>query len=165
MLEEAHKGKDSVDFCKILLPFTVVRFDVGRQAKDVLLPGKIAKFVPDAFHTQEHWILSPTVPTNTSRLWLVGGNIVAHSLLLNGEKQKYFMVYDSKWSETEQFADKDFVKNLLNIAKMWLTQSREPSKNSPKPSLFEQIDFAEKEKSHSVVNNFFVKESKVCKER
>lgn len=124
--EMMRQNNQKVDLSKVTLPFTMVKFCVDRNAPDVWLPGKTAKYVPDAWMTQECWLTKPMVPDEIKKLWLVNGDISKESLLYQNEKYSYFVISDSTWSETEKDPDFNFVKELVKVTESWLEQELEP---------------------------------------
>jgi hypothetical protein len=104
-------------------PFTVIRFQVSRKDPDVLLPGKVFKYVPDAFESGECWILKPIAPTEVKYLWLIDGEIVESDLPVNGCKYRYLEIHNSVWSETPKTPNPDFMKGVVAAAREWLEQN------------------------------------------
>lgn len=120
--EIMRQNNKKVDLSKVTLPFTMVKFCVDRNAPDVWLPGKTAKYVPDAWMTQECWLTKPTMPKEINKLWLVDGIISDEPFLYQGQKWNYKVITGSKWSEVEQKPNFDFIERLVAATEEWLKQ-------------------------------------------
>lgn len=146
--ENLRQHDNKIELTDVTLPFTVAKFNMDRGDPSVMLPGKVAKYVPDAFLSQECWITNPTIPEEALNLWLIDGTLVKGSMLDQGEKCTYYYVTDTKWSTTEQKADLKFVQDLFDVTKVWLSQNKDwfkdcsEIKSSGKPSLSDQIQSA-----------------------
>lgn len=116
-------GHETTEPKDVIFPFTVLEFGVQRGDPSVMLPGKVARYVPDAFLSDECWITEPSYPSAVERLWLTDGTIVETGLLLNGKKYRYLCLEDSVWSHTPQPARKAFAKEILAAAHEWLQQN------------------------------------------
>lgn len=146
--ENIRQYDNNINLSDVMLPFTVVKFNLDRKDPRVMLPGKVAEYVPDAFSSQECWITKPTIPDEASNLWLVGGTLVKGSMLYQGEKCIYYHFEDTKWSTTEHKVDIGFAQQFFDVTKVWAKQNMDWFKkdteisNSNKLPLFEQIQSA-----------------------
>lgn len=125
-------NKSELDLSKITLPFTVVKFCVDEKDSDVWLPDKVINYVPDAWMTQECWLLRPTMPSEAERLWLVNGKIYEEVLTYEGEKYIYYIIVDSEWSKEERKPDEKFLKDIFKVTRKWLKQDFEMVKEEVK---------------------------------
>lgn len=139
----------------IVLPFTVIKFEVNKNSPDVWLSGKVAKHgVVDAFYSDECWITKPTVPCEVMHLWLTDGKVINHNLLFNGEKYLYSLISNSQWSNKEQPVNTEFLFEIFDNTKAWLKQGNEIPKSN---SLNEKIAAAEYQKNNNDCSFSYVK--------
>ena len=145
----------------LLLPFTILEFNVDKYSPDVWLPGKVSKYgVDDAFHSGDIWITQPVKPCEVSHKWLVDGDIEKTCLLHNGSKQIYYTVSNSQWSEVKRTPSKIFLRNILDVTKEWIIQEGWGSPDSHKKdnslicdSLASKINSAENKREKINKNN------------
>ena len=134
----------------VTLPFTMFQFAIDRKNPALMFTGKVAKYVPDAFWTQECWITEPIVPFDSKHLWLVDGKVSEDRILFKGKhdsepkRYRYYVITDGQWSSVKQKATPEFIKSSIAVTKEWLTQRQDICKDqlsseSPKVSLVSRI--------------------------
>lgn len=118
-LQENLIDHDGFDADSLLFPFTVLQFEMSRNDPALMRTGKVAKYVPDAWMSEECWITKPVFPTSVRHLWLTGGVVEETAIVLGEEhrKYKYLMVSDSKWSHEPCAPESDFKLAIVNAAK------------------------------------------------
>ena len=143
LCENLRQHDNKLELTDVTLPFTVAKFNIDRRDPNVMLPGKVAKYVPDAFLSQECWITKPTTPDEALNLWLVGGTLIEGSMLDQGKKCTYYYITDTKWSSIEQKADIKFVQNIFDVTKVWLSQNKDWFKDGTETLSFGKSSLSE----------------------
>ena len=119
--EKIDSGNPSME--SISFPFTLLCFQIERKDPALLLPEKVAQYVPDALWSSEHWITRPITPLWTCTQWLVDGTVNEDWLPYRGVKHKYLTISDSCWVETPCCPNPQFKKAILKAAKEYLLQN------------------------------------------
>lgn len=111
-----------IDTNDVRFPFTALVFQVDRHSPEVMLPGKVAQFVPDAFHSGECWITLPTVPVASAHIWLLSADIEQIDLLVNGQLHPYLMISNSCWSSEPENPAPAFRDAIISAARRYLEE-------------------------------------------
>ncbi len=132
---QSKSSRPGADIRNVTLPYTLLRFQLDCNNPKLLLPNEVAKYVADAIHTQEHWIIKPICPCEVSHVWLVGGRVTDSSLLLQGIKFSYYIISDTEWSNSIQTVNPEFEKQIFSVTKKWLKRAKTMHRfDNPSPS-------------------------------
>jgi hypothetical protein len=96
----------------VFLPFTVLVFYVDWKDPWFLPTCEVSKYVPDAFETNECWLLEPMLPDEVNHLWLVNGKVLDEHSLVDGRYFEYPSIRNSVWSEKPRCLNPWFAEDL-----------------------------------------------------
>lgn len=116
VIKDIHAGQ------RMLLPFTILIFDLPNDSANLLETSDVSRYVEDAWLTNECWLLKATAPTSVSFVWLVDGLVEPQFLHSDGQKVTYYTIRNSLWSETKTSVSQNFQMQILSVVYRYLEQ-------------------------------------------